>query len=359
MPIHFDSDRWEKVRNTYDLWWKHELDRPIMQIIITDGYEPQRRKPEIPLLAQANCTDFQYKPEEIIDRIDYELSQYEFLGDAFPMVNFDSFGPGILAAFCGAKLDNSTGRVWFFPEKIKEIKEIHVEYQPDSTWAKRIKEIYRAGLEKWDGQVLMGMPDLGGVLDVAAVFRGSENLLYDLYDEPEEVKRLCREIENAWIDAYQDLNRVLAAKNPGYSDWLGIYSSVESYVVQSDFSYMISEPMFREFAVPSIKRSGMELQNMVYHLDGIGEIKHLDCLLTLDSLNAVQWVPGDGQLPSSHWIDLYKKIEKAGKGIKIEGDIGEFEKIYSSVSKGLCFSQKMVRKDRMTALRILEKYGVK
>ena len=42
------------------------------------------------------------------------------------------------------------------------------------------QDIYGAGIRKWKGNVLMGMPDLGGIMDIVATLRGSENLLYDL-----------------------------------------------------------------------------------------------------------------------------------------------------------------------------------
>ena len=140
------------------------------------------------------------------------------MGDAYPLVNLASFGPGVLAAFCGARLDNSSGAVWFFPaEKGKPISEIHAVYDPENVWAKRIKDIYRAGVNRWEGRVIMGMPDLGGILDAAASLVGTEELLYALTDEPEEVERLVGELETAWYDAYRDFAAVLAPQG-GYSD---------------------------------------------------------------------------------------------------------------------------------------------
>jgi hypothetical protein len=46
------------------------------------------------------------------------------------------------------------------------------------------------GRERFQGVVQIGMPDLGGNLDILASFRPNEKLLLDLVDEPEEVKRL-------------------------------------------------------------------------------------------------------------------------------------------------------------------------
>lgn len=351
MAVHFSPERWESIRKTYELWWKGGLERPVIKVAVRDGFEPEGEVPRAPFLTQENCTDFSYSADELVEAMDYELSRYEYLGDAFPMINFDSFGPGILAGFCGAKVDNSSGRVWFFPEEEKEIADIHVTYNPDNIWVKRIKSIYEAGHRRWKGNVLMGMPDLGGVLDVAASFRGSENLLYDLYDDPEEVKRLCREIEAAWMEAYRDLNAVLQPMNPGYSDWLGIYSGKETYVLQSDFCYMISTPMFDEFVFPELKRTCETLKHSSYHLDGIGEVKHLDHLLTIKDLDVVQWQPGDGQPSPANWIPIYKKIMEAGKGIKVEGRFDDFEKIYGEVPGKLFFDQTIRKEDREQAVR--------
>jgi len=219
----------KRCLENYDLWWDGRLQRPLNRITLYDAYQPDRQT-KAPVLSQANCTDFSYTPEEIVDAMDAHLSKFEFLGDAFPSVNFDSFGPGVLAAMCGAKLDNSSGGVWFFPDKAREIQDIHVKYDPENKWSKRIKDIYRAGLERWNGLVIMGFPDLGGVLDVAATFRGTENLLMDMIDEPEAVNRLVKEIEIAWREAYEDFRSVLAPQG-AYTHWSGLMSSKTSYII--------------------------------------------------------------------------------------------------------------------------------
>ena len=353
--IHFTSENWARTRETYDAWWEGALDRPLIKSVVR-CFDPGRPAPKAPFLSQENCHDFSYSPEEIVDAMDYELSQLAFMGDAFPIVNFDSFGPGVLAAFCGAKLDNQSGRVWFFPAKKLPIDKIHIHYDPENPWVQRIKAIYRAGLDRWEGNVLMGMPDLGGVMDVVATFRGSEELLMDLYDAPEEVHRLRQEAYAAWMEAYEDLSKVLAG-NPGHSDWDGLYSSKPSYVLQSDFCYMIGTPMFDEFVLPDIENACRELGRAIYHLDGIGELKHLDHLLEIPELNAVQWVYGDGQPSARHWIDVYQKIAAAGKGIHMIGGREDFEAIRQAVPNGrfyAIFAEQTVAETKA----MLEHFGV-
>jgi 5-methyltetrahydrofolate--homocysteine methyltransferase len=359
MPIHFNSSRWDEIRRTYELWWNRKLDRPLMNIKIFDAYTPDRPPPKAPLLGQGNCHDFSMSAEEVIDAIDYQLQKIEYLGDSFPCFNLDVFGPGILSAFCGAQLDNSSGRVWFFAESHLPIEEIHIKYDRENRWVKRIKDIYRAGNERWKGQVLMGMLDLGGNLDIAAIFRTSEELLTDLYDNPEEVLRLCTEIQAAWHEAYQDFNSLLRPVNPGYSDWDGLYSATPSYVLQSDFSYMIGPGMFARFVLPSIERDCELLDHTIYHLDGVGQIPHLDMLLDIENLDAVQWVYGvnawaygDGKPSAPHWIDLYKRIEAAGKGIHVLGSADDFFAVYEEVKNYLYYRADFSQKDRRTAEKL-------
>lgn len=324
MAIHFSAERMAEVQRSHMLWWQGKLERPLVKVTIQDMYP--NKSLDIPVLAQANCMDLRWTPEQVIEVLDNSLSSQEYLGDAFPMVNFDAFGPGVLAAFCGARMDNSTGSVWFFSEEEKEIEDIHACYDPDHPIARRIKAIYRAGLEKWQGNVIMGLPDLGGVMDVAAVLRGSENLLMDLYDAPEEVIRLNGEIQTAWYEAYEDLSRVLAPQGV-FTNWSGLLSTTPSYIVQSDFSYMISNSMFRQFVLDTLKNDVQKLDNVIYHLDGVGELRHLDDILAIEKLKAVQWVFGDGQPPAEHWLDVYRRIADSGKGMWICGTPESYLKV--------------------------------
>ncbi len=360
MSIRFTPDDWKRIRTGYGRWWDKTLDRPLIPITLY-GKDPGRPQPSAPLLTQATCADLSIPADDLIDRIDYELSRYEYLGDAFPYVNFDCFGPGVAAAFLGAKLDNSTGGVWFHPARETDIRDLHLEYDPDNVWLRRIKDIYAAGMKRWQGQVLMGMADLGGVLDILSTFRPSERLLLDLYDEPEEVKRVVREIHDLWLGFCRELHDALGPMAPGYSDWAKIYSETPSYVIQCDFCYMISPAFFEEFVKPELTVMCKTLDHTMYHLDGIGQLNKLDSLLAIPELDAVQWVPGDGKPPQEEWPEVLEKIRSAGKNIQLFGGLralGIVEKQFGT-GKGIHLMPLRDSLERKAEyLTALEKYHV-
>ena len=333
MAIDFDAARWDKLKETSRQWWNHELERPMIPVVL-EGRDPGRPRPDAPLLSQTTCADLSIPADRLIDRIDYELSTCYYEGDAFPYFNLDCFGPGVTAAFLGATLDNSTGRVWFHPPIELPIEEIHFRFDPDNVWFRRLCEIYTAGMRRWEGQVLMGMTDLGGNMDILSSFRPSEDLLLDLYDNPQEVKRLLWEAHEVWHQYYNALNTVLQPVNPGYTDWSRIYSDKPSFILQCDFSYMIGTGMFDEFALPEIVATCGRLERSFYHLDGKGAYPHLDSILAISDLNGMQWVPGDGQPNCGHWPEVYRKIQASGKLIQLHGGFEVLDRVIGQIGTG-------------------------
>ena len=55
------------------------------------------------------------------------------------------------------------------------------------------------------------------------------------------------------------------------------------------------------------------LQDSFYHLDGIGQLRHLDILLSIEKLKGIQWLPGTGRPDPENWLDVLKKIRNGGK----------------------------------------------
>ena len=79
---------------------------------------------------------------------------------------------------------------------------------------------------------------------------------------------------------------------------------------------MISPEMFDEFVKPELIESSLKLPRTFYHLDGSGQLSHLDSLLTIQTLDGVQWVPGAGNPECAEWPEVYQKISAAGKKIQ-------------------------------------------
>ncbi len=357
MPIHFSAERWDKIKHDAALWWEGKLERPLIHMP-SGNVDPGRPEPRLKRVGFDTMYDLSVPAEDIVDKWDYDLSTLEFHGDSFPYV-WPNFGPGVMAACIGGVPKPMSDTVWFLPKEEKELRDLHLEYDPDNVWFKRIKDLCRAAMDRWQGQVLMGMTDLGGGLDVVSTFRPGEALLTDLYDHPEDVKRVTWDVHRLWWRYYDELNAILKPANPGYSAWAQIYSETPYYMLQCDFCYMIGPDMFDEFARPELEASCKRLGNAFYHLDGIGELPHLDSLLKIKELKGIQWIPGEGRAAPTQWPEVYRKIRDAGKLVQIWGDMRTFDTHVSQLgsAKGLvCFAWGDPRKESV-AREFLHKYG--
>jgi hypothetical protein len=329
MPIHFSEERWQAVKENATRWWAGELKRPLIQITLT-GCDPGRERPELPPKRRAAMYDPSVPVEKIVDRWDYTLSTYRFLGDAFPSV-WPDFGPGILAAVIGGRLEVDEATVWFFPPEEQEIDEIAFHYDEGNLWLTRIKDLCREATERWEGLVQIGMTDLGGTTDLLSTFRPGEKLLMDLYDHPEAVKRQIWTLHDLWWRGFSDIDAVLRPLNPGYTCWTPIFSSEPYYMLQSDMCYMIGPAMFNEFVRPELAATCRRLTNPFYHLDGPGQLRHLDALLSIPELKGIQWIPGAGAPGQTEWPEVYRKVRAAGKLIQIHDPLHTLDAIVAQL----------------------------
>lgn len=361
MPIAFDADRWEQVLDTHTRWWNHELGRPLLHLTL-GGADPGRPEPAVADRPFASHYDLGVPPADIVDAWDYRLSGCRWLADGFPNV-WPNFGPGIAATFMGAELQNApeVPTTWFAPREHRPITDIHLEHDPENPWLPRIAALYRAALERWEGNVQLSMTDLGGNLDLVSTFRPSEELLFDLIDEPEEVKRVNWEAHDLWWRYFEEFNDILQPINPGYTAWTPILSETPYYILQCDFCYMIGPDMFDEFVKPELAATCAKLDNAFYHLDGPGQLPHLDSLLEIEELAGVQWVPGDGQPDWTHWPQVYRKIRDAGKLIQIPGNFAVLDTLAEQIgtAERICFISGVDVRDAAAARDFAAKWGAR
>ena len=332
--MYFTPEDWQRLEETYEAWWDGTLKRPL--ILARHNFDPK------PQINRGNCGDFSKSPEDVIEEMDYNIRNTECYGDAYPFAYWAFFGAGTVASYLGSPVEPSakTDTVWMHPLPGEpELKDIHLTLDPKNPWYNRCKDLYWAAVKKWRGKVLIGMNDLGGELDIIASLVGTERLLYELLDEPEEVARLCREVHEIWLKVYWEFMGILSENNYLFGDWLGLLSKTPYYTQQCDFSYMISPKMFNEFVFPYLEDTAARLTHSLYHLDGKGELPHLDKIMSIDKIQAIQWQPGDGAGFGYKWIEVYRHIRAAGKKMHIISSNEDFIRIAEDIGpEGLYFT---------------------
>lgn len=365
MPYEFNK---AKLVSDFENWWAHKLERPIIQVTLSnaksndsgDFFGSNYRKDIL-----AACYDFDLSVRDATATIERAYADVAFLGDAFPVFYMRS--TGVLGAFLGQKwgINRAQGTVWL-GKTGKTLEEIAgIELERDNPLLVRSLELTKDIQSRFNGNIAVGLPDFGGVFDILASMYDPNELLPDLCLEEDDVKaaawNIYRRLEEAekLFEAQIDPSGIL-----GYTCWATMLSQKPYYVMQNDFSAMISAEMFDDYYLPILREESRIADRTFYHLDGPAAVRHLDSILTVDEIAGVQWVNGAGAPGLDKWPELYRKIAKAGKLCQVFiNNADELRYIDDIVDilgtcKGLCFICTGDTGDSDRFEKYLSKYGV-
>ncbi len=307
MDLLYKKD-FEIAQKYWDAFWQHEMiDRPCTSIFAKKAPSA----PAAPYVCGVN-DDF----DMMIERFETYLESHSFLGEAIPGIR-PSFGPDQMAAFLGTTLNFSKENNTSWSEKKVTDWNSFLPLKIDTAgicWNKMIE--YHKAAEKFaDGKCLVYNIDLHSNIDCLEALRGAQNLLYDIVDIPDVIEEAVSSVAQLYKNIYNEFHRYGRKIETGTTSLLHLYSRGRYNPIQADFICMLSPDMFRRFCLPGIIEEAQFLDNCCFHLDGVDSLRHLDDILGIPEIGAIQWIPGAGQKPQTEWPQVLEKIQSAGKAI--------------------------------------------
>lgn len=316
----FWKSNWQDTQRRFTDWWSHK------GLLIGMWGAPQASRAihdAAPCPAPPDSPEERWcNPEFRALQNHYRVACSEFPGDVLPLADTD-LGPGSLALFFGSRPDFAEDTVWFHPSIEGEEEEPELpalRFDPNNHWWRLTEQILERCVETARGRYLVACPDLIENIDVLCSLCGAESVCESMIERPEWVEQKIAEITDAWFAAYQRIYDIIRLDD-GSSAFGAFYlwGPGKTAKVQCDSSAMISPPMFRRFVVPKLTEQCEWLDCSLYHLDGTQAVHHLDALLEIDALDAIEWTPQAGIETGGHprWFDMYRRILDAGKSLQV------------------------------------------
>lgn len=312
MPI-TGMDDFEMRLKRQDAFWNCEvLDRPCVVITIPREREvcsiPEKQHSTF----EDRWMDVEFQVQKTVDSVKNTI----YMGDALPRV-FPNIGPDFFPSLYGGEIffEDRTSYIKPFLNDWSDAEKLEVSYE--HPYWKKMEELYAAYLEVGYNTFYTGWPDLHPGADCLVGIRGPQNMATDLFDEPETVKRMLKKVTADFFQVYDHYYSKLTDARQACTGWPGMVSTRKWHVLSNDFSYMISPGQFDEFFLQGLVDECNHFEACLYHLDGIGSLNHLNSLLGIKPLNAIQWVWGAGHGEVTDWIDIFKKVQSAGKGVQL------------------------------------------
>ncbi len=305
------KENWEESRQHYVDWWGRKGLVVGMWENLIDG-APHEEVPDVP--PAKDLEQYWFDPQWRSAHIHYELSRSCFKADILPVAN-TQLGPGSLSAILGGELDGYKDTIWIHPRE-PESDEVILDQR--NRWLKLHLDLVKSCKERAQGRYFVGCPDLIEGLDTLAGLRGVTPVMMDIIARPEELERQLHAANEAWFDVFEQIYQEINIDGEMTFCYFNVWAPGRMAKLQCDVSAMISPDSFRRFVVPYIREQCQFLDYSMYHLDGVDAIRHLDAILEIEELDAVQWTPGIGQPQGGDpaWYDLYKRILAAGKSVQ-------------------------------------------
>ena len=296
--------------------------------------------------------------------VDYQLSRFEkgiagkeFLGETFP-VFWPNLGPNIYACMLGGEVEFGEVTTWAKHTLDSCMDSEKLQFSSENFYFKKLEELTYAALERCGNRYLVGYTDIHHGPDCADALRGTQELMLDMYDNPDAVKNLISRCSDDFNTIFNHFNGILRNYGQLSITWINIPSRESFHIPGSDISSMLSKEQFREFILPTIQAEVKVAKHIVFHMDGKGVANHLDDILSIPEINGIQWVQGVAEdEPIMQWIPLIRKIQKAGKGVVVDVKIEELEGFMDAISpKGiyLCVNSSDPQEQRAIIKRLLK-----
>ena len=301
----------EETKKRYINWWNHKGIILNMWEHFQEGVKPHADIPMPP--APRDLNQKWFDPEWRADYLDWYVAHSSLMADMLPVAN-TQLGPGSLAAILGGVFEGGEDTIWIHPNPNYSDD---IVFNPNHPNYLLHKDLLKACKRKAQGHYYVGMPDLMEGLDVLAAIKGTDQVLLDTVMQPEMLEHQMQQINDIYFQVFDELYDIIREGDEMAFCYFSSWAPGKMSKLQSDISTMISVDDYRRFVQPFIREQCQKIDYTLYHLDGVGAMHHLDALLEIKELNAIQWTPGVGepQGGSPKWYDLYKKILAHGKSI--------------------------------------------
>jgi len=348
MSLLYKED-WDAAKEHFKAWWAGEvIKRCAIAVTAPREKPPPAPKPARPPTPEQRWFDLDY----ISALSDYNHSRTFYGGEAFPAWDYGYPGNKSLGVFLGCKitLDFDTG--WIDPVLTADdidYKSLKLD-ESNYYWKYMLKWLGR-GAEEAPGKTIPAIGAFGGSGDTLAWVRGTDRLLYDVIDRPEQVAAADMHLMDIWIQAYERFYPIIKDAAQGSTCWFPLWAPGKFYAAQNDFSYNISPNMFRDLFLPVVEKQTNYLDYSVYHVDGVNSFAHIDALCELKKLQALQILPGAGKPSPLHYMDVLKKVQARGKNLHISIPASEVKTALRELSaKGLFIHTSCDTEDAARAL---------
>lgn len=336
MEMKYKPNIKEVIERYKAFWDKDKLDRipirirfPVGSLQSHESYLEGKNEKE---RTEEKWEDIVLDPERYFQYWDEQLKQrIELLDDSIPTAPTD-LGPALMGGIMGAEIKFENGTSWS-EHPLKNWDDMDkYSFTPDNKWVKLIKNMTKYFLKNSQGKFAVGLANLMGPADILTCLRGPNSVCLDLYEHPQELRRLSEKCVEAYIKTINIQFDLIPRYYDGTCEGYMIWTPGRSNWLTCDISSILSPELYRNFFMEYDQQIVDELDNCWMHVHSGGAYM-IEEFVKLKGLRGIQIVNDAPAGPSiKELLPLMKKVQENHCLILRKFNIEEIKNILGELS---------------------------
>ena len=204
----------------------------------------------------------------------------------------------------------------------------------DNPWRKKYLEFVSALQDRYGDRYPVGQPILRGTSDMVAALRGSQQMIFDLYDHPQEFQSLARACTDFFIGLVKDQLAITRPFHGGYEvESFTLWAPGGIVRMQEDASALFSPDLYVKYLQEEDRRIASAFPYDVIHLHS-SSLHLLDRFVDVAPQKCIEINKDQGGWGVPRMLPLFKMVQSRGKKLIVRGklDLADLESLRRELS---------------------------
>jgi len=311
----------EKIIRYLAFWRNSPVERPMVGFSLGGWFSFQSYRAIQKYRGQTTLSPDLLSPEIYFDDYDRIVAPWAEIEDdvihsvapipAFPW----------LEAMLGIQAEVGNESVWAKEGGFDYQDVDRLDLSKDNPWRRKYLEFVAGLQDRYGDRYPVGQPILRGTSDMVAALRGSQQMIFDLYDCPEKFQRLARTCTDFSIGLVRDQLAITRPFHDGFE--------VESFTLwapggiarmQEDASALFSPDLYVKYLQGEDRRMASSFPYNVIHLHS-SSLLLLDRIVEIEAIQCIQINKDQGGWGIPKMLPLFKMVQRRGKKLLIRGKL--------------------------------------
>ncbi len=311
----------EKIRRYLNFWNGSPVERPLMGFSLGGWFSFQSYTTIQNYRGLANLSPEMLSPEKYFNDYDQIVAPFEEIEDdvihsvapipAFPW----------LEAMLGISVQVGNESIWAKEGGFDYRNIDQLDLSKQNPWRKKYLEFVTALQDRYGQRHPVGQPILRGTSDMVAALRGSQQMIFDLYDHPDEFRRLAGACTQFFIELIRDQLAVTRPFHGGFElEQFTLWAPGGIVRMQEDASALFSPKLYVQYLQGEDRREASSFPYSLIHLHS-SSLHLLREIADIEEIKCIQINKDQGGWGVSRMLPLFKMVQEKEKRLLVRGKL--------------------------------------